>query len=54
MQEMIITRIVTLLELIGLEQELSEKLGVKVDLVTTNSINKQIKSFIEKDLISIL
>jgi uncharacterized protein len=43
-----------LLEIIGLEQELSEKLGIKVDLVTTNSVNKQVKSFIERDLISLL
>lgn len=43
-----------LLELIGLEQELSEKLGVKVDLVTTNSLNKHVSSYIENDLISLL
>lgn len=43
-----------LLEIIGLEQELSEKLGVKVDLVTINSVNNQIKSFIERDMISLL
>lgn len=43
-----------LLDLIGLEQELSEKLGVKVDLITTKSLNKNIKPYIEKDLISII
>lgn len=42
---------VNLLELIGLEQELSEKLGVKVDLVTVRSLNPQLKQYIEKDLI---
>ena len=42
-----------LLELIRLEQELSDKLDVKVDLVTIQSVNDQIKSSIEKDLIKI-
>ena len=45
----------SLLALIKLENELSEILGTKVDLVTTGSIkNKRIKSSIKKDLISIL
>jgi len=43
-----------LLDLIGLEQELSEKLGVKVDLVTVKSLNNSIKSYIERDLIRIM
>ena len=42
---------VNLLEIIGLEQELSEKLGIKVDLVTVRSLNPQLKQYIEKDLI---
>jgi predicted nucleotidyltransferase len=45
----------SLLALIRLENELSEILGTKVDLVTTGSIkNKRIKSSIKKDLINIL
>ena len=45
----------SLLTLIKLENELSELLGVKVDLVTTGSLkNKRIKKSIQKDLINIL
>jgi predicted nucleotidyltransferase len=45
----------SLLTLIRLENELSEVLGYKVDLVTTGAIkNKRIKDSIKKDLISIL
>lgn len=44
----------SLLDHIGLEQELSEKLGVKVDLVTRNSLHPGLKPFIEKDLIRII
>ena len=45
----------SLLTLIRLENELSEILGSKVDLVTTGAIkNKRIKDSIKKDLISIL
>jgi hypothetical protein len=45
----------SLLALIRLENELSEILGIKVDLVTTGAIkNKRIKSSIKNDLISIL
>ena len=43
-----------LLEIIGLEQELSEILGVKVDLVTWRSINEALKIYIEADLIRIV
>ncbi len=42
-----------LLELIGLEQELSEILGIRVDLVTMNSISERLKPYIHKDLIRI-
>jgi predicted nucleotidyltransferase len=45
---------VHLLDLIGLEQELSELLHVKVDLVTLRSVHEQIKSYIFNDLIRIL
>lgn len=46
--------VVNLLELIGLEQELSEKLGVKVDLVTKKSLSKHLKPYIEKDFMRII
>jgi predicted nucleotidyltransferase len=45
----------SLLALIKLENDLSEILGTKVDLITTGSLkNKRIKRSITKDLISIL
>jgi len=45
----------SLLTLIKLENDISEILGVKVDLVTTGALkNKRIKKSIKKDLISIL
>ncbi|WP_299290927.1 nucleotidyltransferase family protein [uncultured Mucilaginibacter sp.] len=40
-----------LLEIIGLEQELTEVLGIKVDLITLKSLNPALKKYIEKDLI---
>jgi hypothetical protein len=45
---------VNLLELIGLEQELSEQLGIKVDLVTLRSVNASLKPYIETDLIRLV
>lgn len=45
---------VNLLDLIGLEQELSEILGVKVDLVTERSVHKNLKDQIFQDLKIIL
>jgi uncharacterized protein len=45
----------SLLTLIKLENDLSEILGVKVDLVTTGALkNMRIKKSIQKDLINIL
>ncbi|MES2797825.1 MAG: nucleotidyltransferase family protein [Bacteroidota bacterium] len=44
---------INLLELIGLEQDLSEALGKKVDLVTFRSVNPQLMSYIQKDLLLI-
>jgi len=45
----------TLLTLIKLENDLSEILGIKVDLVTTGALkNKRIRKSIKKDLIKIL
>jgi uncharacterized protein len=43
-----------LLELIGLEQELSEMLGIKVDLVTLRSVHPSLKPYIESDLIRLV
>lgn len=43
-----------LLELIGLEQELSDLLNRKVDLVTKRSLSPVLDSFVEKDLIPLL
>jgi predicted nucleotidyltransferase len=45
---------VNLIELIGLEQELTELLGIKVDLVTLRSVNQRLSPYIQKDLIRIL
>jgi predicted nucleotidyltransferase len=48
-------KIPSLLALIKLENDLSEILGTKVDIVTTGALkNKRIKESIKKDLISIL
>lgn len=45
----------SLLALIKLENDLSDILGIKVDLVTTGALkNKRIKRSIKKDLINIL
>jgi len=45
----------SLLTLIKLENDLSEILGIKVDLVTTGALkNKRIKKSIKKNLINIL
>ena len=43
-----------LLDIIGIEQELTELLGIKVDLITLRSVNEQLKSYIQKDLIRII
>jgi len=39
-----------LLEIIGLEQELTERLGLQVDLITLRSLNPHLKVYVEKDL----
>lgn len=41
---------ISLLELIGAEQNLSDALGIKVDLVTDRSLNPYLRPFIEKDV----
>jgi uncharacterized protein len=45
---------VSLLDIIGIEQELSEKLGIKVEIITERSVHPKIKPYIEKDLKVIL
>lgn len=45
---------IDLLELIGMEQQLTQLLGVKVDLVTQRSVNKKLMPYIVKDLIQIV
>jgi len=45
---------INLLDLIGLEQELTELLGIKVDLVTVRSLNQKLSPYIQKDLIRIV
>ena len=48
-------KIPSLLALIKLENDLSDILGTKVDIVTTGALkNKRIRKSIKKDLISIL
>ena len=43
----------SLLDIIGIEQKLSEELGLNVDLMTKKSIHSRLKPYIEKDLIRI-
>jgi predicted nucleotidyltransferase len=44
----------SLLQIIAIENELSDKLGIKVDLITEGAIkNNRIKRSIEKDLVTI-
>lgn len=42
-----------LLEIIGIEQTLTQKLGIKVDLITKRSLHPSLKEYVEKDLISL-
>jgi len=45
---------ISLLKLVQIEQELSDKLGIRIDLVTENSLkNSRLTAHIEKDLITI-
>ncbi|MBK8045267.1 MAG: nucleotidyltransferase family protein [Haliscomenobacter sp.] len=45
---------ISLLKLVQIEQELSDKLGISIDLMTENSLkNPRLKKYIEKDLITI-
>ena len=45
---------ISLLDLIGLEQELTEILGIKVDLVTLRSLHSKLNQYIQKDLVRIV
>ena len=45
---------IDLLDIIGLEQELSEKLGVKVDLVTLRSLHPLLREQVEQDLVRLV
>jgi predicted nucleotidyltransferase len=45
---------ISLLDLVGLEQDLSESLGIKVDLVTERGLSKYIRPYVEKDYHPIL
>jgi uncharacterized protein len=45
---------ISLMKLVQIELELSDKLGIKIDLVTVNSIkNPRLKSHILRDLITV-
>jgi predicted nucleotidyltransferase len=44
----------TLLDLIGIEQELSEALGIKVDLITRRSLSPYLKSSIENNILPLM
>lgn len=45
---------INLLEFVRLKQELSDKIGIKVDLVSRKSINKYLEPYIKIDFILIL
>lgn len=41
---------VNLLDITGFEQDLSQLLGIKVDLVTKSSLSEYVKVYVERDL----
>jgi uncharacterized protein len=41
---------ISLLDLIGAEQDISDELGIQVDLVTEKSLNPLIRPYVEKDI----
>lgn len=45
---------ISLLDLVGLEQELTESLGIRVDLVTEGALSPYIKPYVERDYQSII
>jgi predicted nucleotidyltransferase len=44
----------SLLDLVGLEQDLSEHLSIKVELITHRALSPYIRPYVEKDYIAIL
>jgi len=40
----------SLLELVKIEREISEKIGIKVDLVTEKSLSPYIREYVEKEM----
>jgi uncharacterized protein len=44
------TKKISLLDLIGVEQNISDTLGIKVDLVTEKSLHPLVRPFIEKEV----
>jgi len=40
----------SLLDLVKIERELSEEIGIKVDLLTENSLSPYIKDYVEKEM----
>ncbi len=44
----------SLLDLVGVEQELEDEIGKHVDVVILRSIKPRLKPYIEKDMVSIL
>ena len=41
---------ISLLQLVRIERELTELLGIKVDLITERAVNPDLRKYIEKDL----
>ena len=41
---------ISLLDLIGVEQDISDELGIKVDLVTEKSLSPLIRPYVEQDI----
>jgi predicted nucleotidyltransferase len=44
---------INLLDIIGVEQDLSESLGIKVDLISRRSLNPHLKDYIQNDLVEL-
>ena len=45
---------ISLLDIIGVEQDISEELGIPVDLVTEKSLSPHVRPYVEKDMRFIL
>jgi len=44
---------INLLDIIGVEQDLSESLGIKVDLISRRSLNPHLIDYIQNDLVKL-